>query len=79
MTVNSSNHQGAIKGLTMFGEAMVNSVTGTKTQPPRKAEPSSPDNGHRPGIVSIIDVQNIAQDHVSHNLTINQILLNAFK
>lgn len=59
--------QGAFKGLTMFGEAMVHSVTGSKSsQTPRKYELSPPDeNGHRPGIVSVVDLKAVSGDHVS--------------
>ena len=50
--------QGAIKGLTMFSEAVVHSVTGSKSsQSPKKHELAPPDeNGHRPGIVSVVDL-----------------------
>ncbi|XP_048741854.2 BCAS3 microtubule associated cell migration factor-like isoform X2 [Ostrea edulis] len=57
--------RGAFKGLTMFGEAMVHSVTGTKPSPtPKKSDSPPLDNGHRPGIVSIIDTQTVIGDHV---------------
>ncbi|XP_076452638.1 BCAS3 microtubule associated cell migration factor-like [Babylonia areolata] len=53
--------KGAIKGLTMFSEAVVHSVTGTKPlQSPKKYELAPPDeNGHRPGIVSVVDLKTI--------------------
>ena len=53
--------QGAFKGLTMFSEAVVHSVTGSKpSQSPKKYELAPPDeNGHRPGIVSIVDLKAI--------------------
>ena len=50
----------------MFGEAMVSSVTGSKPPHVQKKSESPPlDNGHRPGIVSIVDVQSVTADHVS--------------
>ncbi|XP_033748515.1 breast carcinoma-amplified sequence 3-like [Pecten maximus] len=56
--------KGAFKGLTMFGEAMVNSVTGCKPQQVKKIEQSCQDvNGFHPGIVSIIDLQTISSEH----------------
>lgn len=59
--------QGAFKGLTMFGEAMVHSVTGAKTpSAPKKADSPPLDNGHRPGIISVIDTQTVPGDHVSN-------------
>lgn len=58
------NLQGAFKGLSMFGEAMVNSVTGCKP-PTIKRECVQLDNGNRPGIVTVVDIQNIHNDHVS--------------
>ncbi|GFO44328.1 hypothetical protein PoB_007083300 [Plakobranchus ocellatus] len=56
--------KGAFKGLTMFGEAMVSSVTGSKAPPAvKKPEPSPPDeNGHRPGIVSVVDLKCLRGD-----------------
>ncbi|KAL5017211.1 hypothetical protein ScPMuIL_006800 [Solemya velum] len=52
--------KGAFKGLTTFGEAVVNSVTGTKQpHPSKKSETTTVDNGCRPGIVSVVDLQNI--------------------
>lgn len=58
--------QGAFKGLTMFGEAMVHSVTGSKpAQSPKKQELAPPDeNGYRPGIVSVVDLKTVSTDHV---------------
>lgn len=56
----------------MFGEAMVHSVTGAKTpSAPKKADSPPLDNGHRPGIISVIDTQTVPGDHVS-NLFIYQ-------
>ena len=45
----------------MFSEAVVHSVTGSKpSQSPKKYELAPPDeNGHRPGIVSIVDLKAI--------------------
>ncbi|KAK0054201.1 breast carcinoma-amplified sequence 3 isoform X1, partial [Biomphalaria pfeifferi] len=59
--------KGAFKGLTMFGEAMVSSVTGAKsTPPPKKPEPSPADeNGYRPGIVSGGKSSDVSQFYVS--------------
>lgn len=58
--------KGAFKGLTMFGEAMVHSVTGAKTpSAPKKADSPPLDNGHRPGIISVIDTQTVSGDHFS--------------
>ncbi|XP_012946311.1 breast carcinoma-amplified sequence 3 isoform X3 [Aplysia californica] len=56
--------KGAFKGLSKFGEAMVSSVTGTKpAPPPRRPEPSPPlENGHRPGIVSVVDLKSVRGD-----------------
>lgn len=51
----------------MFGEAMVNSVTGCKGPQPRQ-NCVQLDNGNRPGIVSVIDIQNIHNDHVGFDL-----------
>ncbi|CAI9719521.1 Breast carcinoma-amplified sequence 3,Breast carcinoma-amplified sequence 3 homolog [Octopus vulgaris] len=56
------------KGLTMFGEAMVSSVTGKSptSHTTKKADPSFViDNGLRPGIVSVIDTQTIRGEHFS--------------
>lgn len=51
----------------MFGEAMVHSVTGAKTpSAPKKADSPPLDNGHRPGIISVIDTQTVPGDHVSN-------------
>ena len=50
----------------MFGEAMVSSVTGNKpTYTNKKIEVGVVDNGDRPGIISVVDLQNIHNDHVS--------------
>ncbi|XP_025089227.1 breast carcinoma-amplified sequence 3-like isoform X1 [Pomacea canaliculata] len=59
--------KGAFKGLTMFGEAMVHSVTGSKpAQSPKKQELAPPDeNGYRPGIVSVVDLKTVSTDHFS--------------
>ncbi|KAK3084553.1 hypothetical protein FSP39_015274, partial [Pinctada imbricata] len=58
--------KGAFKGLSMFGEAMMSSVTGCKPTTSQKKSESPPlDNGHRPGIVSIIDILSITADHFS--------------
>ena len=52
--------QGAFKGLTKFSEAVVHSVTGKHAQSPKKFELAPPDeNGHRPGIVSVVDLKAI--------------------
>lgn len=48
----------------MFGEAMVSSVTGSKSVPPKR-DYVHLDNGNRPGIVTVVDIQNIHNDHVS--------------
>jgi hypothetical protein len=58
------NFQGAFKGLSMFGEAMVSSVTGCKPSPVKR-DCVTLDNGNRPGIVTVVDIQNIHNDHVS--------------
>ncbi|XP_050411358.1 BCAS3 microtubule associated cell migration factor isoform X1 [Patella vulgata] len=60
-------NRGAIKGLTMFGEAMVSSVTGNKPSPPTKRmEMTQPlDNGNHPGIVSVVDIPNIKDKQFS--------------
>lgn len=51
----------------MFGEAMVHSVTGAKTpSAPKKADSPPLDNGHRPGIISVIDTQTVSGNHVSN-------------
>lgn len=54
--------KGAFKGLSMFSEAVVNSMTGTKPSPAsKKIELAPPDeNGHRPGIVSVVDLKMVA-------------------
>ena len=59
--------QGAFKGLTMFGEAMMSSVTGAKpSSAAKKSEPAvQPDNTYRPGIVSVVDLQKVNGDTVS--------------
>ncbi|KAH3885460.1 BCAS3 microtubule associated cell migration factor-like isoform X2 [Dreissena polymorpha] len=54
--------KGAFKGLSMFGEAMVSSVTGSKASAPKR-DPVHLDNGNQPGIVSVIDIQTIHNDH----------------
>lgn len=48
----------------MFSEAVVSNLTGSKPSPPTK-KPDQVDNGNRPGIISIVDLQNIHGDHVS--------------
>ncbi|ESO95441.1 hypothetical protein LOTGIDRAFT_117172 [Lottia gigantea] len=50
-----------IKGLTMFGEAMVSSVTGNKPSITTRRQDMTPpvDNSNHPGIVSVIDIPNI--------------------
>jgi hypothetical protein len=48
----------------MFGEAMVSSVTGCKPSPVKR-DCVTLDNGNRPGIVTVVDIQNIHNDHVS--------------
>lgn len=46
---------------------MVHSVTGAKTpSAPKKADSPPLDNGHRPGIISVIDTQTVPGDHVSN-------------
>lgn len=60
--------QGAFKGLSVFSEAVVSNLTGSKpSTPPKKSDLNQIDNGNRPGIISIVDLQNIHGDHVSHN------------
>ncbi|XP_046356113.1 BCAS3 microtubule associated cell migration factor-like [Haliotis rufescens] len=61
--------KGAFKGLTMFGEAMMSSVTGNKSSPStKKGETSSQvDNNYRPGIVSVIDMQTVTGSHFHVN------------
>ena len=45
---------------------MVHSVTGSKMpSTPKKADSPPVDNGHRPGIISVIDTQTVTGDHVS--------------
>lgn len=58
--------KGAFKGLSMFSESIVSSVTGCKPSGPKK-EPVHLDNGNRPGIVTVIDIQNIHNDHFNVN------------
>ena len=58
--------QGAFKGLSVFSEAVVSNLTGSKPSPPtKKLDATQVDNGNRPGIISIVDLQNIHGDHVS--------------
>ncbi|XP_059170422.1 BCAS3 microtubule associated cell migration factor-like [Physella acuta] len=59
--------KGAFKGLTMFGEAMVSSVTGSKPATVvKKPDPSPPDeNGFRPGIVSVYDLKSARSEQGS--------------
>ena len=57
----------------MFGEAMVSSVTGNKTSyTNKKVDVGVVDNGDRPGIISVVDLQNIHGDHVSLSLNISR-------
>lgn len=50
----------------MFSEAVVSNLTGSKqSTTPKKSDSTQIDNGNRPGIVSIVDLQNIHGDHVS--------------
>ncbi|XP_060579314.1 BCAS3 microtubule associated cell migration factor-like [Ruditapes philippinarum] len=58
--------KGAFKGLSMFGEAMVSSVTGCKPSPVKR-DCVTLDNGNRPGIVTVVDIQNIHNDHFNVN------------
>lgn len=56
------------KGLTMFGEAMVSSVTGKTPMPHNTKKADSTfvlDNGLRPGIVTVIDILGVRGDHFS--------------
>lgn len=51
----------------MFSEAVVSNLTGSKpSTPPKKTDLNQIDNGNRPGIISIVDLQNIHGDHVSY-------------
>ncbi|KAL4223089.1 Breast carcinoma amplified sequence 3 [Mactra antiquata] len=59
--------KGAFKGLSMFGEAMVSSVTGGSKSTPVKRDYVHLDNGNRPGIVTVVDIQNIHNDHFNVN------------
>ncbi|CAL1548389.1 unnamed protein product, partial [Lymnaea stagnalis] len=72
--ISAAKVSGAFKGLTMFGEAMVSSVTGAKPPPPaKKPEPSPPDeNGYRPGIVSVYDLKSFRADQSSKPSEISQ-------
>ena len=48
---------------------MLSSVTGAKAPPPKKPEPAATTwAGHRPGIVSVIDLKCINVDKVSFKL-----------
>ena len=49
----------------MFGEAMGSYVTGNKTYTTKKIDTGIVDNGDRPGIVSVVDLQNVHNEHVS--------------
>ena len=50
----------------MFSEAVVSNLTGSKPCPlTKKPDSTQMDNGNRPGIISIVDLQNIHCDHVS--------------
>jgi len=50
----------------VFSEAVVSNLTGSKPSPPtKKPDSTQVDNGNRPGIISIVDLQNIHSDHVS--------------
>ena len=53
----------------MFGETVVNSVTG-KTVPIVKPH-SQNDNGHVPGIVTIIDIKRIGEGQVCASVFID--------
>ncbi|XP_063448819.1 BCAS3 microtubule associated cell migration factor-like [Mytilus trossulus] len=56
--------KGAFKGLSVFSEAVVSNLTGSKpSTPPKKSDLNQIDNGNRPGIISIVDLQNIHGDH----------------
>ncbi|VDI22014.1 Hypothetical predicted protein [Mytilus galloprovincialis] len=56
--------KGAFKGLSVFSEAVVSNLTGSKpSTPPKKTDLNQIDNGNRPGIISIVDLQNIHGDH----------------
>ena len=55
--------QTVTKGLTMFGQTVASSLTGTKSVPVKK-DPSTPDNRYRPGIVTIIDVMKVKESQV---------------
>ena len=61
----------------MFGEAMVSQVTGCKTPQPRR-ECVQLDNGNRPGIVSVIDIQNVHNEHVSLAVLVKSISSKGF-
>ena len=59
------------KGLTMFGETVASSLTG-KHPPTTKKEVPVLDNGKTPGIVTIIDIQNVGEGVVSENHLISK-------
>ena len=49
----------------MFGETVGSYVTGNKAYTAKKVDPGIVDNGDRPGIVSVVDLQNIHTELVS--------------
>ncbi|CAH1800471.1 unnamed protein product, partial [Owenia fusiformis] len=55
------------KGLSMFSETVVSSVTGAKVSPtPQKKEMTHVhESGHTPGVVTIIDIQTIGEGQVN--------------
>ncbi|KAL3858527.1 hypothetical protein ACJMK2_013112 [Sinanodonta woodiana] len=59
--------KGAFKGMSMFGEAIVSSVTGNKASQPKRVDTGTTEDGCRPGIVTVVDIQRVTSDHFCVN------------
>ncbi|KAK3588836.1 hypothetical protein CHS0354_035977 [Potamilus streckersoni] len=59
--------KGAMKGVSMFGEAIVSTVKGNKSSQPKRVETSTTEDGCQPGIVTVVDIQRVTTDYFCVN------------
>ena len=52
------------KGLTIFGETVASSLTGMKSFPTHSQKETVDNEGCRPGVVTIIDIENVGKGQV---------------
>ncbi|KAK2173144.1 hypothetical protein NP493_899g00031 [Ridgeia piscesae] len=53
------------KGLTIFGETVASSLTGMKSFPTHSQKETVDNEGCRPGVVTIIDIENVGKGQIS--------------